>query len=74
MLFGQHGALLDLEADLEERREGVGEVADAEGADERLEVAEVGDGGGDDEGERPVHGHDSAPEDLASFGGESGEA
>jgi hypothetical protein len=50
----QHGALLDLEADLEEGREGVGEVADAEGADEGADVAELGDGAGHDEGEGPV--------------------
>lgn len=73
LLFGQDGALLDLEADLEERREGVGEVANAEGADEGADVAEFGDGAGHDEGEGPVDGDHADPNNLSSLGCERGE-
>ncbi len=70
---GEHGALLDLEADFQERREGVGEVADAEGADEGGDVAEFGDGAGDDEGEGPVDGDHGDPDEFSADGGKGGE-
>lgn len=73
LLFRQDGAFLDLEADLEERREGVGEVADAEGADEGADVAEFGDCSGHDEGEGPVDGDHADPDELSSLGCEGGE-
>lgn len=63
--LGEDGALLDLEADLQERGEGVGEIADTEGADQTAEVTEFGNSSCHDEGERPVDGHTEAPEDLA---------
>jgi len=58
----QHGAFLDLEADLQEGWEGVGEVANAKGADEGGDVAELGDGAGHDEGEGPVDGNHGDPD------------
>ena len=67
--LGQHSVLLDVEAELEEGREGVGEVADAEGADEGGDVADVGDCGGDYVGDGPVDGDDEDPGDFAAFGG-----
>lgn len=56
---------LDHGAEGEKRREGVGELQNAEGGDEGAEVAEVGDGGGDDEGERPVDRDHADPDELA---------
>jgi hypothetical protein len=49
-LFGQHGALLDVEADFEHGREGIGEVSDTERPDETREVTKVGNGSSNDEG------------------------
>ena len=69
-LAGQHGALLDLEAELQQRGEGVGEVADAEGADQTAEVSEVGNGTSYHEGEGPVDGHHENPDGFAPLGGE----
>lgn len=40
--IGENGAFLDVETDLEDGGETVGEVTDAECADETGEVAEVG--------------------------------
>lgn len=73
LLFGQDGALLDLEADFEERREGIGEVTDAKGADQRADISEFGDGTGHDEGEGPVDGDHADPDELSSLGCESRE-
>jgi hypothetical protein len=73
LLFGQDCAFLDLEADFEERWEGVGEVADAEGADQGANVTEFGDGTSHDEGEGPVDGNHADPDELSSFGCEGRE-
>jgi hypothetical protein len=54
--FREHGVFLDVVADEEDGREGVGELQDAEGADEGGEVGDLRDGGGDDPGEDPVDG------------------
>lgn len=70
VLFGEHGGLLDHEADAQEGGEGVGEVADADGADEGAKVAEEGDGGGDDESEGPVDGDEDDPDELAGLCGQ----
>jgi len=67
--FGEHGVLLDVEAEFQQGREGVGEVADAEGADEGGDVADVGDCRGDYVGDGPVDGDDEDPGDFAAFGG-----
>lgn len=69
-LVGQHGALLDLEADFQERREGVGEITNAECSDQTADVAEFGDSSCHDESERPVNGDHGDPNELASFGRE----
>lgn len=58
----QHSAFLDIETDLQEGWEGVSEVADAEGANEGGDVAELGDGAGHDEGEGPVDGDHGDPD------------
>lgn len=64
---------MDLEANLQQRRESVGEVANAEGSDQTAEVSELGYRGCDDESEGPVDGNDNYPEDLALLVGERGE-
>ena len=43
---------------------------DADGGDDGGKAGEVGDGGADDEGEGPVDGYDSYPEEFAVFMGE----
>lgn len=59
------GIALDHGADHQKRWEGVRELEDAESGDESAESAEVGDGGGDDKGERPVDWHQADPDELA---------
>jgi len=59
---------LDPEAEGQDRGHGVGKGQDEEGADEARDVRELGDGGGDDEGEGPVDGHEGGPEELAAPG------
>ena len=63
------GVEFDVVADGEPGREGVAELDDAEGGDDGDKAEEVGDGGGDDEGEGPVEGDYDGPEDFARFGG-----
>lgn len=46
-------------------RERVGELEDADGGDDGGEAGEVGDGGGDDEGDGPVDGDEGHPEKFA---------
>ena len=72
--FREHGILLDLETKLENGWEGVCERKDANCADETRDVRELGDGCGDDEGQRPVGGDHGNPEDLAHPDGERGSA
>lgn len=69
-LLGDHGVLLDLEAEGQDRGEGVRELQDADGAYEAGDVGELRDGGADYPGECPVGGHEGYPEELAGFGGE----
>lgn len=71
---GKEGVFFDLEADVEEWGKGVGELGDAEGANDADESAKCGDQGADYEGEGPVDGDEDYPEDFADFGGEDGEA
>jgi hypothetical protein len=73
-LAGEDGGFLDGVAEVEHAGEGVGEVDHEEGADEADDAADVGDGGGDDEGEDPVDGAEAVPGDLALAGGDGGEA
>jgi len=71
-LAWQRGVDLASVADVEDGGEGVGEVEDQEGADEAGDAVEVGDGGGDDEGDDPVDGAQGIPEELAFLGGDFG--
>ena len=64
------GVLLDVEGEVEERGEGVGELEDAHGGDDGGEAGEVGDGGRDDEGGGPVDGDRGDPDPFAGFVGE----
>lgn len=70
MFVGEHGTLLDVKSELEESGEGVGEVADAEGADEGRNISDVGDCGGDYVGYGPVNGNDGNPHDLSALRGQ----
>ena len=54
-LVGEDGVLLCIESDVEEGREGVGELKDAGCADDGCKTAEVGNGGPEDEGEGPIN-------------------
>lgn len=62
--------LSDFEAEHEERREGVCELQDADGCDERGKVRELRDGGGDDEGDAPVDRDNGNPEELTPLLGQ----
>jgi hypothetical protein len=73
-LAGQDGGLLDGVAEVEHSGEAVGKVDHEEGADEADDAADVGDGGGDDEGQDPVDGAEAVPGDLALAGGDGREA
>lgn len=70
MLVGKHGTFLDVESELEESGEGIGEVTDAEGSDKGGNVSEMGDGGGNQISGGPVDGDDSDPENLSTLGGQ----
>ena len=59
----------DVVAQRKPRWEGVAELDDAEGGDDGDETEEIGDGGGDYEGDGPIDGDDDCPEDFAGFGG-----
>ena len=71
-LAGLHGMLPDFEAKHEERREGVGELQDADGGDEGGQVRELRDRGGDNEGDDPIDWHNAHPQELASLLGQRG--
>jgi hypothetical protein len=72
MFVGGNRILLDLVAEGDDRREGGDELEDADCADEARDVGELRDGGADYEGESPVDGHETDPEEFAGFGGEGG--
>lgn len=59
------GVLFYVEGDVQPGRERVGELEDADGGDDGGEAGEGGDGGGDDEGDGPVYGDESHPEEFA---------
>ena len=69
-LTAAQGVLLDVEGEVQEGGEGVGELDDADGGDDGGEAGEVGDGGADYEGDGPVDGNDGDPEKLAILLGE----
>ena len=71
-LLRHHGVLLDLEAERQQRGEGVRELQDADGAHEAGDGGELGDGRAHDERDAPVDGHEAHPEQLAARGGERG--
>lgn len=64
------GVALDVEGEVEEGGEAVGELDDADGGDDGDEAGEGGDGGADDEGEGPVEGDEGHPEQFAFLVGE----
>lgn len=70
---GQHCVALGFEANHQERREGVGELQDATGADEDDPCVDLGHRGGDDPSEHPVDGHEGDPDPLAGLGFEERE-
>lgn len=55
---------------MEEGREAVAELDDADRGDDGDEAGKVGDGGADDEGDGPVDGDDAHPKELAFAVGE----
>ena len=69
-LAATQGISLNVEGNVQERGEAVGELDDADGGDDGDEAGEVGDGGADDEGNGPVDGDESYPEEFAVFVGE----
>ena len=69
-LAALQGVLLDVEGEVQEGREGVGELQDAGCRDDGREARESGDGGADDEGDGPVDGDEDHPEEFAVFVGE----
>ena len=66
-LTAEQGVLLDVEGEVQERREGVGELEDAGGGDDGCEAGESGDCGSDNEGDGPVDGDEDHPEEFAIF-------
>lgn len=73
-LAGLDGTLLDHEADVEHGRERVGELQNASGGDEAGQIADLWDGGGDEEGDAPVDRHDDDPGEFPRAGAKAGEA
>lgn len=69
-----HGSPLDPVIGRKHGREGVGELQDTESGNHGRETGEVGDSGGQDEGDGPVNWDESHPEELAGLVGERGEA
>ena len=69
-LAATQGISLDVEGNVQEGGEAIGELDDAESGDDGDEAGEVGDGGADDEGNGPVDGDESCPEEFAGFIGE----
>ena len=72
-LAGESGAVLDLVGQVHDAGEGVREVQTEQAADEVGEGAEHGDGHGEDEGDYPVYGAETPPEEFALFGADGGE-
>lgn len=64
-LIAAQGVLFDVEGDVQPWGKRVGELEDADGGDDGGEAGEGGDGGGDDEGDGPVDGDESYPEEFA---------
>ena len=64
-LAAAQGVLFDVEGEVQEGREGVGELEDAAGGGDGCEAGESGDCGTDDEGDGPVDGDEDHPEEFA---------
>ena len=69
-LAGAQGVLSGVVGDVQPGWEGVGELDDADGGDDGAEAGEGGDGGADYEGDGPVDGDESHPEEFAALLGE----
>ena len=67
---GAQGVLFDVEGNVQPGGEGVCELDDADRGHDGGEAGEVGDGGGDEEGDSPVNGDDGDPEEFTVFVGE----
>ena len=65
--------LFDLITEHEERRKSVGELQDTDSGDKTRQVADLGDGGGNDKCDAPIKRDHDDPADLARLGGETGE-
>lgn len=65
-----HGSPLDPVIGRKHGREGVGELQDTESGNDGSETGEVGDTGGQDEGDGPVDWDESHPQELAGLVGE----
>ena len=59
-----------LGADIENRRDRVGELNNADGPDDADQGIEVGDDGADDEGDGPVERNHEDPDNLAGLFGQ----
>lgn len=59
------GVALDAVGDVQDGREGVGELQDARCRDDGGEAGEIGNGGADDESDGPVAWDDGHPEEFA---------
>ena len=70
ILADADGVLLDVEAEREQRRHGVGQVEQHRGRDDADEADVIGDGGGEDERDDPPDGHDGGVDELPALGDE----
>ena len=64
-LTAEQGVLLNVEGEVQEGGEGVGELEDAGGGDDGCEAGESGDCGTDNEGDGPVNGNNGHPDEFA---------
>ena len=71
-LAGQRRSLLDAVGDVHDSWDGVGEVEREEATHNTDEEVEVGDGGGEEEGDDPVDWAENEPQDLALLGDDRG--
>lgn len=63
-----HRVEVDVVAEDQDGRKGIAKLNDGNGADDRHEAEVIGNGGRDDEGDRPPDGHDDHPQDFAVLG------
>jgi len=72
-LAGKLSIHLASETNVQDGWEGVGEIEDEECADKTGDSVDVGNGGGDDEGDDPVEGTKAVPHPSSPRGGDFGE-